>query len=111
MKSYLFVISVLVLSLCVLSCFSTASAEKADWKILQEDSYHNTFSYNAASVKRSAENIVKVSAKSNGAEYLYELDCKNKRARILEGAGSAATGWFAIVSGSGELLLFDALCP
>ncbi len=111
MKSSPFVISATCLLMCVLFCFSPAAAEKADWKVLQEDSYHNTFSYDAASVKRSAESIVKVSAKSNGAEYLYEIDCKNKKARILKGAGPAATDWFPIVSGSSELLLSNALCP
>ncbi len=111
MKCRLVILNIIGLLLGAFLYTGAFGVERTDWKVLQEDSYHNTFSYDAASVKRAADNVVRVSAKSNGAEYLYEIDCKNKKARILEGAGSAATDWFPIMSGSSELLLSDTLCP
>lgn len=105
----------LMIAIVFLGVFSwspgLAGAEREGWKVLQEDSYHNTFSYDAASVKRSARDTITVSARSNGAEYLYEIDCKNKKARIIEKNGSTGSKWFAILNGSGELLLFNAVCP
>ncbi|HWR59929.1 MAG TPA: hypothetical protein VN328_13665 [Thermodesulfovibrionales bacterium] len=113
MKSYLPLLKVLIvccLGVFLLSTISTG-AEREDWKILQEDSYHNTFSYDTGSVERSAGNTITVSASSNGAKYLYEIDCRNKKARIIEKPGAAGPDWFAISSGSGELLLYNTLCP
>jgi hypothetical protein len=113
MKSYLSFLKVAIVCCLGVILWSPglAGAEREDWKVLQEDSYHNKFSYDEASVKRTAGNTITVSAKSNGAKYLYEIDCKNKKARILQGLGSAGPEWFAISGGSGELLLFNALCP
>lgn len=98
------------LFLGVLLSIGSAVAAKSDWRVLQQDSYGNKFSYDAASVKRTASDTITVSAKSDGTEYLYEIDCKGRKARILEGPGSTGTQWLAIESGSGELLLYNAVC-
>ncbi len=111
MRGYISFLGAAVLLLGVLLYVGSASAEKSGWKILQIDSYGNKFSYDAASVKKTADNTVRVSAKSDGAEYLYEIDCKSRKARILKGLGSPGAEWFPIVSGSGELLLYKVLCP
>ncbi len=110
MKIYISLLKAAVLFLGVILCLGAADAGKSEWKILQIDSYGNKFSYDAASVKKTADNTIKVSAKSDGSEYLYEIDCRNQKARILQGLGSPGADWFPIVSGSGELLLFNVLC-
>ncbi len=110
MRGYISFLKAAVLLLGVLQYVGSAGAESG-WKILQIDSYGNKFSYDAASVKKTADNKVRVSAKSDGAEYLYEIDCKSRKARILKGLGSPGAEWFPIVSGSGELLLYKVLCP
>lgn len=91
--------------------FGLAEAEGADWKVLRQDTYGNSFSYDTASVKKGETNTVKVWAKSDGAKYLYEIDCKGKKARLLEGTGSAGSEWFAVKGGSGDEMLFQEVCP
>jgi hypothetical protein len=91
-------------------CLSSAEAERADWKVLQQSTYGDTFSYDAASVKHTEGNTITVWARTQSGKYLYEIDCKNKKARILEGAGATASEWFNI-SGGGDELLHKALCP
>jgi hypothetical protein len=87
-----------------------AEAERADWRVLQESSYGDTFSYDAASVKHTEGNTITVWAGTQSSRYLYEIDCKNKKARLLEGAGASAAEWFTISGGEDELL-YKAVCP
>jgi len=87
-----------------------AGADKSDWKILQEDAYHNRFSYDTKSVERTAAGAVKASASSNGARYLYDIDCKNKKMRILEGPGADPARWFDVIGNSADQLLYDEIC-
>jgi hypothetical protein len=94
----------------VLLAWGCSTAERRDWKILQTDAYGNTFSYDASSLQHLSAGTVTVRAKSLSAEYLYEMDCANKRARLLQETG-AAPQWFAVVSGSAEALLYRAVCP
>jgi hypothetical protein len=91
-------------------CPGVASAGRADWKVLQQSTYGDTLSYDAASVKHTESNTVTVLTKTQSSEYLYEIDCKNKKARLLEGAGAAGSGWFNITGGEDELL-YKAVCP
>jgi hypothetical protein len=95
----------------VLWCLGLAEAERADWKVLQKSSYGGTFSYDAASVKRTESDTITVWAQSDAGKYLYEIDCKNKKARILQGLGPSASEWFNIASGSGDELVYKAVCP
>ena len=88
----------------------SVEAERADWKVLQQSTYGDTFSYDAASVKHTEGDTITVWARTQSGRYLYEIDCKNKKARILEGAGDTASGWFNI-SGGGDELLHKAVCP
>ena len=87
-----------------------ATTDKSDWKILQEDAYHNRFSYDMKSVERTPAGTVKAWASSNGSKYLYDIDCKNKKMRILEGHGADPAQWFDVLSNSGDQLLYDEVC-
>lgn len=89
-------------------CATNASAV---WKTLQEDTYHNTFSYDTGSVEHTPANTVKVMASSNGAKYLYEIDCTAKKVRILTDHSVEPPQWLNIEGGSGDQLLYDAVCP
>ena len=86
-----------------------AEAERADWKVLQESTYGDTWSYDAASVKNTETNTILVRAGTQSSKYLYEIDCKNKKARLLEGVGADKSVWFNIM-GADELL-YKAVCP
>lgn len=96
--------------LLLLGCSRT---EMTGWKVLKEDSYHNTFSYDRESIKHTSENSVMVWAKSNAARYLYEIDCKNRKARILQedNKSSSSPQWFDIVGRSEGELIYKAVCP
>jgi hypothetical protein len=87
-----------------------AGAGRADWKVLQQSTYGDTLSYDAASVKHTASNTIKVRTRTQSSEYLYEMDCKNKKARLLGGAGATGPEWFNITGGEDELL-YKAVCP
>ncbi|MFI5295445.1 MAG: hypothetical protein ACHQ0Y_10520 [Thermodesulfovibrionales bacterium] len=91
-------------------CLGSAEAGQADWKVLQQSTYGDTLSYDAASVKHTESNTITVWAKTQSSEYLYEIDCKNKKARFLEAAGAAGSEWFTI-TGGGDELLYKAVCP
>jgi hypothetical protein len=93
-----------------LLCLGFAEAGQADWKVLEQSSYGDTLSYDAASVRHTESNTITVLTKTQSSEYLYEIDCKNKKARLLEGAGAAGSGWFNITAG-GDELLYKAVCP
>ena len=108
MKTYLRV--AIVCAGAFLLCSGPAEAERADWKVLQQSTYGDAFYYDAASVKHTDGNTITVWARTQSGKYLYEIDCKNKKARILEGAGAASSEWFNI-SGGGDELLQKAVCP
>lgn len=91
-------------------CQGCATTEQGGWTVLREDVYRNRFAYDASSVKRTAAGTVTVLAESTGAKYLYEIDCANRKLRLLEGSGSAPEQWFDLVANSGDQLLFDAVC-
>jgi hypothetical protein len=86
-----------------------AAAEQADWKVFQQSTYGDTWSYDAASVKKTENNTIMVRTRTQASAQLYEIDCKNKKARLLEGAGAEGLSWFNIVGG--EELLYKAVCP
>jgi hypothetical protein len=92
-------------------CPGRADAAPEEWKVLQESTYGGTFSYDVVSVKHTERNTVTVWARADAARYLYEIDCKNKKARILQGAGPSAAEWFPVTGGSADELLFHAVCP
>lgn len=110
MKRHACLTGTTLICLCAfMSCLGCATAERSDWRVLQDDSYGNKFSYDSESVKHTSAGTVTAWAASSGARYHYEIDCKNKKARILEGAG-AEQKWFDVVSGSGDELLYNAVC-
>ena len=94
----------------VLGCSKT---ELTNWKLLQEDSYGNAFYYDTKSVKQVSENSVTVWAKSNAARYLYEIDCKNRKARILQEDDKSISNprWTDISGTSGDALVYKSVCP
>lgn len=89
---------------------ASAEAAGADWKVLQQSTYGDTFSYDASSVKHTENNTLTVLTRTQSGQYLYEMDCKNKKARLLEGAGASQSVWFNITGGEDELL-YKAVCP
>ena len=98
--------------LCVtafLWCPSSTEAAGSDWKILQESTYGDTWYYDAASVRSTENNTILVRTRTKSAEHLYEIDCKNRKARLLEGIGATGAAWFNIVGG--DELLYHAVCP
>jgi hypothetical protein len=98
------------LSVFMLSSGCT-TADKSNWKVLQEDAYHNKFSYDTGSVERTSTQTIKVWASSSGARYLYEIDCRSKKMRILEDHGVDQNRWIDIMSNSGDQLLYNEVCP
>lgn len=105
MKVVLIYIASMTVFMC---CPGFAGAERADWKVLQQSTYGDTFSYDAASVKQTESKTITVRTRTQSAEYLYEIDCKNKKARLLE--GTSGSGWFNILGGEDELI-YKAVCP
>jgi hypothetical protein len=92
---------------------SCSKAELTGWKVLQEDSYGNKFSYDEKSVKHTSEDSVTVWARSNAAKYLYEINCKNRKARILQENDTSIPNpqWIDIVGHSGDELVYQTVCP
>lgn len=112
MKTCIFSLRAAAACLSVLFLCLGCSQAVGNWKILHEDSY-GSFSYDAGSIKQTPDNVVTVWAKSNGARYLYEIDCRNKRARILQELDTVVPSpqWFAIAASSGDELLYGVVCP
>jgi hypothetical protein len=96
--------------ICIILLSGCPTDDKAVWKILQEDTYHNQFSYDTGSIEHTPSNTVKAMAKSNGAQYLYEIDCKAKKMRILTDQSVQASQW-SVISGGGDKLLYNEICP
>lgn len=86
-----------------------SSREATNWKVLQESNYGGEFSYDAGSMKHTSDSVITVWAANDSGKFLYELDCKNKKARILQGPGGP-TDWFVIANNSGDELLYHAVC-
>lgn len=110
MKTHVIFLKAAFVCLGVFLYLGLVEAERVDWKILRQDSYGQKFAYDAASVKQTTSNTMTVWTKSDGAKYLCEIDCKNRKARLLEGLGAGAE-WFVIAGGSDDELLFKAVCP
>lgn len=87
-----------------------STIERTNWKVIQEDAYHNTFSYDPGSVERTSAGTVTARASSDGSKYRYEIDCNGKKMRILEGHGADPARWIDIVSSSGDQLLYNEVC-
>lgn len=51
--SLLFMSAAIVCLVAFLSFHGCVTADKSDWKVLQEDAYHNRFSYDTKSVERT----------------------------------------------------------
>jgi hypothetical protein len=97
----------------VLLSLAPVLAGQENWKVIQQSTYGDTgsFSYDAASVKHTDSGTITVWTRSDAGKYLYEIDCKNKKARIVEGVGSGAPEWFNIAAGSADELVYKAVCP
>jgi hypothetical protein len=113
MNSSFFIRTIAICVCAPLLLLGCSKTELTGWKVLQEDSYHNTFSYDTKSIKHTSENSIVVWAKSNAAKYLYEIDCKNRKARLLQEdeRSSSSPQWFDVVGHSGDELLYNAVCP
>jgi hypothetical protein len=110
MKACTFFTAAAFACLFVLSASSgCATAQRTDWKVLQESTYGGRFSYDRGSITRTPAGTITVKAATNGAELLYEINCGMRRARIFDRVGSAPE-WFNIVTGSSDDLLYNAVC-
>jgi hypothetical protein len=94
----------------VLLLTSCGTSDKNSWKVLREDAYHNQFSYDSSSIEHTPSHTIKVLVSSNGATYLYEIDCKTKKMRIIESSGGTDTRWLDILRDSGDQLVYDEVC-
>ncbi len=83
-------------------------AGAADWRLIRQSTYGDTSYYDAASVKRSEDQVVSFRARLGGGEYQYEMRCGKKEARLVE-EGKAGQ-WFSVASGSDEELIYQAVC-
>jgi hypothetical protein len=114
MKIKMFLVEVTIICVgAVLLCLGPTQAGQENWKVLQPSTYGDTgtFSYDAASVKHTKSDTITVWVRSDAGKYFYEMDCKNKKARIIEGTGSGAPEWFNIAAGSADELVYKAVCP
>src|ERR1700690_2662896 len=106
--------SYVTLALACLAVFFSwsgcSTTDKTGWRVLQQSTYGSSFSYDAGSLKRTSADTLTVWAEANGGKYQYELDCRNKKARILEGPGTTVSAWFGIVGNSGDALLYNEVC-
>jgi len=95
--------------LVMLSC---SKAELTGWKVLRQDTYGNTFSYDTESVKHTGDRVT-VWVRSNAAKYLYEIDCKDGRVRIIQEDEKSYSNsqWYDIRGLSGDELVYKAVCP
>lgn len=100
----------LVFLALTLSCSGCSTAERTDWRVLQQSSYGKSFSYDAGSLKSTSAHTFTVWADTSGGKYHYELDCRNRKARILQGPGMTGSGWFGITDNSGDALLYNEVC-
>jgi len=84
------------------------NAGAADWRLVRQSTYGDASYYDAASVKRSEGQVVSFRARLGAGEYLYEMQCGKKEARLIE-EGKAGK-WFPIANGSDEQLIYQAVC-
>ena len=102
---------VIVLMSGSLVCPPAESAD-ADWRLIRQSTYGDSTYYDAASVKHQENQVVSVRAKFGIGEYRYEMRCGKKEARLIEDgkAGGPDAGWFPIVNGSDEELIYLEVC-
>jgi hypothetical protein len=89
-----------------------AECGNADWRLIRQSSYGDSIYYDAASVKRLEGQTVSLRARFGDSEYFYEMRCGKKEARFTEGghAKGPDEGWFSIVIGSAEELIYLEVC-
>ncbi|RPI38469.1 MAG: hypothetical protein EHM54_00310 [Nitrospiraceae bacterium] len=108
-------ILLLGLTMVLLSVFLVsppAESGDADWRLIRQSTYGDSTYYDAASVKHQGDQVVSVRAKFGIGEYLYEMRCGKKEARLIEEGktGGPDAGWFPIVNGSDEELIYLEVC-
>jgi len=86
-----------------------AAAHQSTRTVLQESTYGDRFSYDPNSIKQTTANTFRVLAGTDSVTYLYEIDCAGRKARILENDHIDPT-WFDIRAGSGDELVYTAVC-
>ena len=89
-----------------------AEAGDADWRLIRQSTYGDSTYYDAASVKHQEGQVVSLWAKLGIGEYRYEMRCGKKEARLMEKGNTKSPdeGWFPIVSGSDEELIYLEVC-
>ena len=89
-----------------------AEGGDADWRLIRQSTYGDSTYYDAASVKHQEGQVVSVRTRFGAGEYLYEMQCVGKKARLIEegAAKGPDEGWFPIVSGSDEDLIYLEVC-
>jgi hypothetical protein len=89
-----------------------AESSDADWRLIRQSTYGDSTYYDAASVKHQEGQVVSLRAKLGAGEYRYEMRCGKKEARLPEEGNTKGpdAGWFPIVSGSDEDLIYLEVC-
>ena len=111
-RSFIIVLS-LALVLMSASLFgSQAESGDADWRLIRQSTYGDSTYYDASIVKHQEGQVVSVRARFGAGEYRYEMQCGKKEARLIEEGNTKVpnAGWFPLVSGSDEDLIYLEVC-
>ena len=108
-------ILLLSMTMVLLSVFLVsppAARGDAGWRLIRQSTYGDSTYYDAASVKHQEGQVVSVRTRFGAGKYLYEMRCGKKEARLIEERkiGGPDAGWFPIVSGSDEELIYLEVC-
>ena len=89
-----------------------AEGGDADWRLIRQSTYGDSTYYDAASVKHQEGQVVSVRTRLGAGEYRYEMRCGKKEARLIEEGNTKVpnAGWFPLVSGSDEDLIYLEVC-
>ena len=111
-RSFIIVLSLMMVLLSASLFGSQAEGGDADWRLIRQSTYGDSTYYDAASLKHQEGQVVSLRAKFGVGEYRYEMRCGKKEARLIEEGktGGPDAGWFPIVSGSDEELIYLEVC-
>jgi hypothetical protein len=107
----IFVLSLMIVMMGAM-LISPAEGSDSDWRLVRQSSYGDATYYDAASIKHREGQVVSFRARLGAGEYQYEMRCGKNEARLIEEGktGDPDEGWFPIVNGSDEELIYQEVC-